>query len=69
MNNQENKDKDTQAKSKVLEKADKIAISERERYKGKLNKAENKAQATIIKARSKKQGHEAVSDQKSHEYH
>ncbi len=69
MNNQENKDKDDQAKSKVPKKADKTGISERERHKGKMNKAENKAQATVIKARSKNQGHEAVSDQKSHEYH
>jgi hypothetical protein len=69
MNNEEKKDKNDQAKSKIPEKADKTAMSERERYKGKLNKAENRAQETIIKARSKNQGHEPVSDQKSHEYH
>ncbi len=69
MNNQEKKDKNDQAKSKVPEKADKPVISERERHKGKMDKAENKAQAAVIKARSKNQGHEAVSDQKSHEYH
>jgi hypothetical protein len=69
MNNQENKDKSDQAKSKVPEKAAKPAISERERHKGKMDKAENKDQTTVIKARSKNQGHEAVSDQKSHEYH
>ena len=69
MNNEEKKDKNDQAKSKIPEKADKTAMSERERYKGKLNKAENRAQETIIKDRSKNQGHEPVSDQKSHEYH
>ncbi len=69
MSNQDKKDREDQAKSENPEKEDKTAISERERYKGKLNKAENKAQATIIKARSKNQGHEPVSDQKSHEYH
>jgi hypothetical protein len=69
MNNEEKKRKADQTKSKDPKETDKTATSERERYKGKLNKAENKAQATIIKARSKNQGHEAVSDQKSHEYH
>ncbi len=69
MSNEEMKGKTVQSKSKDLKGKDKTAISERERHKGKLNKAENKAQETIIKARSKKQGHEAVSDQKSHEYH
>jgi hypothetical protein len=63
------KRKTEQTKSKDLKETDKTAISEQERYKGKLNKAENKAQETIIKARSKNQGHGAVSDQKSHEYH
>lgn len=69
MNNQDKKDIDDQAKSKIPEKADKTAMSEREQYKGKLNKAENRAQENIIKVRSKNQGHEPVSDQKSHEYH
>ena len=69
MNNQENKDKDDKAKSKIPEKADKTAMSERERHKSKMDKAENKARATAGKARSKNQGHEPVSDQKSHEYH
>jgi hypothetical protein len=63
------KAKADQTKSKDSKEKDKNAISERERYKGKLNKAENKVQETIIKARSKNQGHEAVSDQKSYEYH
>jgi hypothetical protein len=52
-----------------LEKADKATMSERERHKGKMDKAENKSRLTAAKARSKNQGHEAVSDQKSHEYH
>jgi hypothetical protein len=69
MNNEEKKGKADQTKSKDPKETDKTATREKERYKGKLNKAENKAQATIIKARSKNQGHEAVSDQKSHEYH
>ena len=69
MNNEEKKGNAHQAKSNIPEKADKTAIIERERHKSKMNKAENKAQATVIKARSKNQGHEAVSDQKSHEYH
>jgi len=69
MNNQDKKDKDDQAKRKIPEKADKTAMSERERHKGKMDKAENKARATAGKARSKNQGHEPVSDQKSHEYH
>ena len=69
MNNQEKKDRDDQAKSKIPEKADKTAISERERHKGKMDKAENKVRSTAGKARSKNQGHEPVSDQKSHEYH
>jgi hypothetical protein len=56
-------------KSKVLEKADKTTISEKERHKGKMDKDENKARGAAGKARTKKAGHEAVSDQKSHEYH
>jgi hypothetical protein len=66
MSNQDKKDTDVQAKSKIPEKT---VISERERHKGKMDKAENKARATAGKARSKNQGHEPVSDQKSHEYH
>jgi hypothetical protein len=50
-------------------KADKNKISEKERYKGKMDKHEKKVRATAGKARSKKAGHEAVSDQKSHEFH
>jgi len=69
MSNEEMKGKADQTKSKDPKEKDKTDISERERYKGKLNKAENKAQETIIKSRRRKQGHEAVSDQKSHEYH
>jgi hypothetical protein len=70
MNNEEKKDTDDQAIGKIPEKAaDKTTISEKERHKGKLDQAENKARATAGKARSKNQGHEAVSDQKSHEYH
>jgi hypothetical protein len=69
MNNQNKKDSDDQAKSKIPEKADKTVISERERHKGKMDKAENKVRSTEGKARSKNQGHEPVSDQKSHEYH
>ncbi len=55
--------------SKISEKTDKTTITEKERYKGKLDKARNKARAVAGKARAKKAGHEAVSDQKSHEYH
>ena len=69
MHNEEKKDKADQTKSKIPQEADKPTISEKERHKGKLDKAENKARATTGKARSKNQGHEAVSDQKSHEYH
>ncbi len=69
MNNKEENSKTETEKSEILEKAEKTTMSERERHKGKMNKAENKAQSTAGKARSKKQGHEAVSDQKSHEYH
>jgi len=69
MNTEEKKEKSGQAKSKIPEEADKTTISEKERHKGKLDKAENKARSKAGKARSKNQGHEAVSDQKSHEYH
>jgi len=55
--------------SKTSEKADKTNITERERHKGKLDKARNKARVVEGKTRAKKAGHEAVSDQKSHEYH
>jgi hypothetical protein len=55
--------------SKIPEKTDKTIIKEKERYKGKLDKARNKARTVAGKARAKKAGHEAVSDQKSHEYH
>ncbi len=56
-------------KNKVPEKADKTVVFARERYKGKVAKAENKARAAAGKARRRKAGHEPVSDQKSHEYH
>ena len=69
MNNEEKKSKGEPAKSKIPEEADKTIINERKRHKGKMDKAENKARATAGKARSKNQGHEAVSDQKSHEFH
>jgi hypothetical protein len=69
MDNKEKNGKPELVKSKIPEEADKAIISEKERHKGKLDKAENKARATAGKARSKNQGHEAVSDQKSHEYH
>jgi len=69
VNNEEKKGKADQAKSEIAKEADETTMSEKERHKGKMNKAENKARATSGKARRKKQGHEAVSDQKSHEYH
>jgi hypothetical protein len=69
MSNQDKKDRDVQAKTTIFEKAEKPVISERERHKGKMDKADNKARSTTGKARSKNQGHEPVSDQKSHEYH
>jgi hypothetical protein len=50
-------------------KADKATLNEKERFKGNINKRQNKARAAVGKARRKNQGHEAVSDQKSHEYH
>ena len=43
MNNEEKKGKADQAKSKIPEEADKATISEKERHKGKMDKAENKA--------------------------
>jgi hypothetical protein len=54
MSNQEKKDRDVQAKSKMPEKAEKKGVSERERHKGKMDKAENKVRSTAGKARSKK---------------
>jgi len=69
MNNEEKKGKADQAKSDISKEAVETTMSEKERHKGKMNKAENKARATAGKARRKNQGHEAVSDQKSHEYH
>ena len=56
------------AKGGIPEEAEKT-MSERERHKGKMDKVENKVRSNAGKARSKNQGHEAVSDQKSHEYH
>ena len=56
-------------KRKIPEETEKTIISARERHKGKMDRAENKARARAGKARSRKKGHEAVSDQKSHEYH
>ncbi len=56
-------------KKNVKDVPERTSVSERERHKGKLDNAENKARATEGKSRSKKQGHEPVSDQKSHEYH
>ena len=66
MNNE--KEKADQAKSKIPENANR-KVDETVSQKGKVNKAENKARSAKGKARSKNQGHEAVSDQKSHEYH
>jgi len=62
MNTEENK-------NKASEEADKTTVNEKERHKGKIDKAENKVRANAGKARARKSGHEAVSDQKSHEYH
>lgn len=55
--------------SKPSEKSDKTTITEKERYQGKPEKAQNIERAAAGKARAKKAGHEPVSDQKSHEYH
>jgi len=60
---------DEKNKSGTSEKVDKKTLTEKERHKGKMDKAENKARAIAGKARAKKAGHEPVSDQKSHEYH
>jgi hypothetical protein len=56
-------------KIKTSEKTDITKITEKERHKGKMDKAQNKARAVAGKARAKKAGHEPISDQKSHEYH
>ena len=60
---------DEKKKSKISEKTDKITTIEKERYKSKIDKTQNKARAVAGKARTKNAGHEPVSDQKSHEYH
>ncbi len=60
---------DEKKMSKPSEHSDKTTITEKERHKGKMDKAQNKERAAVIKARAKKAGHEPVSDQKSHEYH
>ena len=56
-------------KEKISEKTRNLTVNEKERHKGGMDKADNKARAIAGKARKKSQGHEAVSDQKSHEYH
>lgn len=56
-------------KSKAPKEVGKAQISEKERHKGRLDKAENRARVAAGKDRKQKAGHEAVSDQKSHEYH
>ena len=56
-------------KGSVPEKADKTKVAEKEGFRDKVTKAENKARANAGKARRRKAGHEPVSDQKSHEYH
>ena len=56
-------------KSNIPEETDKKTVDEKERHKGKMDKADNKTRVTVGKARAKNAGHEAVSDQKSHEYH
>ena len=60
-----NKEKESQ----TAEKAEKKPLGEKRRSKGKTGKVENKARSTVGKARARKAGQEAVSDQKSHEYH
>ena len=60
---------DEKKNSEPSGKVDKTTITEKERHKGKMDKAQNKERAAAGKARAKKAGHEAVSDQKSHEYH
>jgi hypothetical protein len=56
-------------KNSIPEKAEKSTVNEKERHKGKVDKADNKARVKAGKARAKNAGHEEVSDQKSHEYH
>jgi hypothetical protein len=68
MNIDEKKGKAEQAYSKISRKH-KTTPTEQQRFKGRLDKAQNKAREAARKDRRKKQGHEAVSDQKSHEYH
>lgn len=60
---------DEKKMSKPSEQTGKTTITEKQRHKGKLDKAQNKERAVVIKDRAKKAGHEPVSDQKSHEYH
>jgi hypothetical protein len=69
MNCEEKKGKVDQAKSRIPEEAHNGTVNEKDRHKGKMDKVDNKARSSAGKARSKNQGHEAVSDQKSHEYH
>jgi hypothetical protein len=61
--------KDENKSSKNPEKTDKTINAEKERYKGKMDKVQNKERTAAVKARAKKAGNEPVSDQKSHEYH
>jgi len=53
MNNQDKKERKDQAKSKVSESRPKTVISEKERHKGKMDKAENKAQGTLSNREAK----------------
>ena len=59
----------SEKKSNIPEESEKTTVNEKQRHKGKMDKVDNKARSSAGKARSKNQGHEAVSDQKSHEYH
>jgi len=59
----------TEEKKSKAPETEKTTISEKKRHKGKMNKAENRARVAAGKARTRKAGREAVSDQKSHEYH
>ncbi len=54
---------------KISEKTGNMTVNEKERHKGGIDKADNKARAIAGNARKKSRGHEPVSDQKSHEYH
>jgi hypothetical protein len=69
MSSKEKKSKADQSKNKNIEESKKATVNEKERHKGQMDKEDNKARVAAGKARSKNQGHEAVSDQKSHEYH